>query len=99
MPDQDVMGGVRKYWIETLKADVDAADVRSHYQQRRNLQTEYGGDKSSEKKRNLALVNPLTSAPVITPLCGMVLPTIMPVQAGDVNQRTKRRARVHQGCA
>ena len=85
--------------METLKVDVDAVDAKSHYQQRRSLQTEYGGDDSSRKKRNLAPVNPLMSAPLITPLCGMVLPTIVPVQAGDRNQRTKRRARTHQNCA
>ena len=92
------MGGVKTYWMGTLKRDVDAADVRSHYQQRWSLQTEYSGDDSSEKKRNLDPANPSMLVPLTIPSCGMVLPIIVLAQAGDRNQRTKRRARVHQSC-
>ena len=97
------MGGVKIYWMGILKRDVGAMDVKSHCQQRqgtaREKPGEYSGDDDSGKKRNLDPANPSISAPLIIPSCGMVLPIIVPAQAGDRNQRTKRRARVHQGCA
>ena len=77
------MGGVRRYWTKTLKVDVDAADANSQHQQRRSLQTEYGGDDSSEKKRSMAPVNHLISVLLIIPSSGTVLLIIVPAQVGD----------------
>ena len=77
--------------------------MKSHCQQRhgtaRKKPGEYSGDDDSGKKRNLDPANPSISAPLIIPSCGMVLLIIVPAQAGDRNQRTKRRARTHQNCA
>ena len=55
MLDQGVMGGVKAYWMEILRRDVGARDVKSHCRQKNGTAScqhkpgEYGGDDDSEK--------------------------------------------------